>query len=181
MTTQPKTIVTRPSGASTIRQPVPLSQQEFKTGGREYVKLTFREDLNLYQTTEMAEGMEGARMLTHQEAIVIVSNPTLSAVFKEKMKIGEWTFVRDPDLELMSRAACLYRGGFGWGLGVFGDGGPGDVSRVVVLEKIGSGAAVQEVPPKILRLERGEALEVILSDGKPLILDAIQATIIRKG
>ena len=147
MTTQPKTNKTPPGDISIRQQPVPTSREVFTANGKTYAKLTFPEGLNLKQVIDATEGMktEGWAMLTRTKAREIRDNPESNTAFKNALKEGEWTYVRDPEAESRSLAAYLCHYGFDWTLCVNGYGWPDYVSRVVVLEKTGSEAAVPQI------------------------------------
>lgn len=133
------------------RLPVPTSRKVFTSRGSTYEILRFPEGLNLKQTIDATEGMKakGLDMLTRQEAMEIRDNPEPSAVFKERLKLGEWTYVRDKGVESKSQAAFLGHGWVSLELIVYDCCRPDLVSRVVILKKIGSEAtAAQDKPEK---------------------------------
>ncbi len=141
---------------TTQRQlPKPIITENFAANGKLYEKLIFAEGFNLKQIMEITDGMEGRKMLTLKRGSEIVNDPESNAVFADKLKSGQWTYLRDEEVESMSLAACLVHSRFGGGLFVCDYNGYGGVSRVVVLEINGSEAAApqeqSEAPNELLR------------------------------
>jgi hypothetical protein len=136
-----------------ISIPVPTAREIFTANSKTYVILRFPEGLNLKLVIDATEGMkvEGLEMLTYQKAMEIRDNAESNSVFKEKLQPGEWTYVRHPDSESRSLAARLDLSRYGLWLCVFPYGTAGLVSQVVVLEKTGSEATVDQVISGFLR------------------------------
>lgn len=148
------------NGTKTIiqkQQPVPINRETFTAGGKTYEILRFPRGLNLKEAIEVAEGMraDGLGMLTSQKAREIRDNAESSAIFKERLKPGEWAFVRDPDSESKFLAAYLARSGFERWLKV-DNTRPVYLSRVLILEMTGSEAAI----PQSGQAETGQLFKV---------------------
>ncbi len=132
----------------------------FTVNGQTYEVLRFPEGKGptLAQSIEIAKGR--GEMLTIQEAREIRDNSKSNAAFKNALKPGEWTYVRDQKSEERSRAAYLDRYRYYRRLDVYDYDWPDDAARVVVLKKAGSEAASASAPQvaKSLRVERDETL-----------------------
>jgi hypothetical protein len=127
--------------------PVPIGRpQTFTVKGQAYEILRFSEGKgpNLAQTIAMVEPMQGRRMLTLKEAREIIGDGKSNAAFRNALRPDEWGYVRNPESEACSYAACLGRAAGGWRLyaHVYW---PDYASPVVILKVTSEAAAPQEV------------------------------------
>ena len=97
---------TRTSQSETRNLSVPTNRETFTANGKTYELLRFAEGLNLQQAISLAAGMN-REMLTRKEAREIRDNDESNSEFRRHLKPGEWAYVRYPELESRSLAACL--------------------------------------------------------------------------
>jgi hypothetical protein len=147
----------------TALQPVKVQSAEstrsepFTVNGQKYMIIRFSEDMkrNLAQTIAIAKGMERKRMLTLKEAREIIGDSESNAAFRNALRPGEWSYVRDPESEAPSCAACLGHNGVLRELYAVNYYGSDFASPVVILKVTGRVAAAQSgAATKLLRRGR---------------------------
>jgi hypothetical protein len=115
--------------------------ETFKVGDQNYVVLRFTERMwpTLARAITIAE-VKGMEMLTLEEAREIIDNSELNIAFRNILKPGDWTYIRNPESEKGERAATFSRGCAGWHLyaGVIGREVLGP-SWVLILKETASG------------------------------------------
>ena len=169
---------TRTSQSETRNLSVPTNRETFTANGKTYELLRFAEGLNLQQAISLAAGMN-REMLTRKEAREIRDNDESNSEFRRHLKPGEWAYVRYPELESRSLAACLDHYRFYWRLVVDGYYGPNDVSRVVVLNGTGSEAAAPQALSNLLRLNEGESVTLqVIQNGQKVLLENVSEAVI---
>lgn len=133
----------------------PMGVERFAVNGQNYAVHRFAEGKGptLEGAISFAKGR--GEMLTLEEARAIRDNPTANAAFRNVMKPGDWTYVRDSASEDRSWAAYLDRY-WDWGLYALRVGRADGASRVVVLKETGREAAapqgaVPSVPKTVIK------------------------------
>lgn len=147
METQAKT-TSLPSGETPTRQHLlQKNRKTFITNGKEYeiLRFPFPVGLDLKRTICATEALkaEGLEMLTYKKTQEITDNPESNAAFKEKLKPGEWAYIRDKYTESGAHAAYLIHAKVQEALYI-GDCWDDCLSPVVILEKTGSEAATTQ-------------------------------------
>jgi hypothetical protein len=130
--------------------PVPIKRELRIVNGRTYEKFMFSENLNFKAAVEFEKSMkrQGYKMIEIKLAREIIDDGESNAAFRKMLDEGESTYIHDEESESRSLAAYLYYYTFDWGLSIEDFESPDHISRVVVLEKIGSEAAHHESKQK---------------------------------
>ncbi len=135
----------------------PVSTEAFTYNGQSYVALRFAEDKGptLPQAIDAYDGKNGKAMLTDDESHEIVQRHNRGESFPG-LKPGEWTYVRNPEVESRYRAAFLAHNRGSGRLVVDSYCRPAGISPVVILRETGRELAAQvreTLPPIIAALE----------------------------
>jgi hypothetical protein len=133
--------VQKPGPSQTKELPQINSIEHFRIlfqGGKsqDYAILRFRGSTgpNLIEAVEIANSMK-KDMLTRQDAEAIRDGDLgIFGSFKIALKLGEWSYVRDPKSEDGSHATCFAHNGINTGLSVY-DGNPRSPSYVMILKE----------------------------------------------
>jgi hypothetical protein len=143
-------------GGVQLSLPVPIGQpQTLTVKGQAYEILRFGgKGPNLEQTIAMAESMQGKQMLTLKEAREITGDIESNTAFRNAINPGEWGYVRNPETEERSFAACLDHNRADRRLYAFIYFWPASASRVVILKVTSETAAPQEIAGELRKEEQ---------------------------